>query len=170
PNNEDVGEYWVNITINDTIATDFTNFTLTVQGINDAPNIITEDITIATEDEFYELDYDAEDVDNTASELNWGIITNASWLAFDPINAIINGTPTNEDVGEYWVNISVSDTEYIDHSNFTLTVVNVNDPPRIITVDNITAIEDELYEIKYEAEDVDNAPYELNWDFATNAK
>ena len=49
---------------------------------------------------------------------------NSSWLGFDQVTAKLSGTPKNDEVGESWVNISVSDTEYINYSNFTLKVLN----------------------------------------------
>ncbi len=169
PTNDNVGEYWVNITINDTMDIDFTNFTLTVLNINDPPVIITNDTEIVYEDEHYEIYYNAFDIDTPENNLIWTMDTNAGWLNFEPTTAVLNGTPENDDVGEYWVKISVSDSEYMDYSNFTLKVINVNDPPRIVTVDNITATEDELYETDYDAEDVDNTPNELSWAITSNA-
>jgi len=170
PEDDDVGEYWVNITINDTMEIDFTNFTLIVINVNDPPIIITDDIEITYEDEYYEVDYDAFDIDTPENSLIWTMDTNASWLRFESTTAVINGTPSNDDVGEYWVKISVSDSEYMDYSNFTLEVINVNDPPRIITKDNITAFEDEVYEMDYEVKDVDNTPNELSWIISSNAE
>ena len=47
----------------------------------------------------------------------------------------LSGTPSNADVGSYWVNVSVSDGNGgVDWHNFTLTVSNVNDAPVIATV------------------------------------
>ena len=114
----EVGEYWVNITIDDTMNIDYTNFTLTVINVNDAPVIITNDIETANEDEYYEVDYEAIDVDTPQKDLIWTMIGNASWLEFEPTTAVLSGTPKNDDVGECWVNISVEDHEYIDYSNF----------------------------------------------------
>ncbi len=170
PTNDDVGEYWINISINDMIDSDFTNFTLTVININDAPAIITNDIEMINEDEYYEISYEATDVDIPEDDLIWTMNTNATWLDFEPTTALLFGTPTNDDVGQYWVNISVNDNVYIDYSNFTLKVVNVNDPPKIITNDVNTATEEVYYEVDYEAEDVDHASIELTWTIATNAK
>jgi len=170
PTNDDIGKYWVNISINDTIDSDFTNFTLTVVNVNDAPVIITDDLKVIKEDEYYEKYYMAIDVDSPQESLFWNMQTNASWLDFEYITTKLSGIPENDDVGEYWINISVTDTEFEDFSNFTLKVINVNNPPRIITKDNITAFEDDFYEVIYQAEDVDNTQNELFWDINTNAK
>ena len=170
PMNEDVGEYWVSISVTDGEFTDNRNFTLTVTNINDPPKIITNNTEITTEDEYYEVDYEAIDIDTLENNLIWKIISNATWLKINPSTGLLYGTPINENVGKYWVNITVTDNEYLDYTNFTLTVININDPPRIITKDVTTAFEDEYYELYYEAEDVDNTLSELFWDINTNAK
>lgn len=170
PTNDDVGEYWVNLTINDTIDEVSTNFTLTVLNVNDGPQITTVDVTSATEDELYEVTYNAIDIDNTFGELNWILVSNATWLALNASSAILSGTPGNDDVGEYWVNISVNDGEYSDYSNFSLTVIGVNDAPVIITTDVTSVLEDAKYKVDYEALDIDNLEAELNWSIETNAK
>jgi uncharacterized membrane protein len=170
PTNDDVGEYWINISVNDTMNTNNTNFTLLVINVNDKPIIIINDNMIAYEDDLYVVDYNAIDVDNPQDDLIWKMNTNARWLRFETTMALLNGTPLNDDVGEYWVNISVNDSEYLDYSNFTLKVLNVNDPPKIITENNFTAFENEYYEVIYKAKDVDNTQSELVWDINTNAQ
>ena len=169
PTNNDVGKYWVNVSINDTMDMDFTNYTLNVVGINDPPTIITIDNETAIEDQLYEIKYEAIDIDTILDNLIWGYKTNASWLKFDISNTILNGTPLNDDVGEYWVNISVADNEFLDFTNFSLIVVNVNDPPLILTPDITIAKEDEFYQVNYTVEDVDNIFEELEMTFTTDA-
>ncbi len=91
---------------------------------NIPPNIITEDILTGIEDVYYEVDYEYEDIDviNVGQLVTWKFSSNASWLAFSSTTAILNGTPSNDDVGEYWVNITINDTINIDFTNFTLIV------------------------------------------------
>ena len=57
---------------------------------------------------YYEIDYKYSDIDveNIGQSIIWTCSTNATWLDFDPSAAILNGTPLNDDVGKYWVNIS----------------------------------------------------------------
>ena len=170
PTNDDVGKHWVNISIDDTIDSAFTNFTLTIINVNDAPVIITNETNKINEDKFYEVNYDAIDIDTPQNNLNWCLSTNASWLKFDQESVILYGLPENNDVGEFWINISVSDGEYIDFSNFTLNVINVNDPPKIITKEIAVAYEDSHYIMNFEAEDIDNVQHDLSWTINTNAK
>jgi hypothetical protein len=170
PTNDDVGEYWVNISIDDSIDSDFTNFTLTVLNVNDAPEIITDSIETINEDEFYEIHYKAIDVDTSQDNLNWFVSTNATWLNFDQKSNILSGLPENDDVGNFWVNISVSDGEYFVFSNFTLEVLNVNDPPWIITKEIDVAYEDKYYEMVFRAGDIDNLQNDLIWTIITDAQ
>ena len=65
---------------------------------------------------YYKVKYDYEDIDlaNVDQIGTWSFLTNAEWLTFDLTTAILNGTPSNDNVGEYWVNISINDTIDID--------------------------------------------------------
>jgi hypothetical protein len=64
----------------------------------------------------------------------------------------------------------VNDTEGgSDFTNFTLTVLNVNDLPIIITQDILTAETDELYEVDYNATDIDSKGLKQIWSLSTNA-
>lgn len=169
PDNDDVGIYWVNISINDTFDIDYTNFTITVLNVNDAPVITTSDVNIATEDELYEVDYEATDIDSPQSPLIWDMETNASWLGFELLTGLLYGTPLNDDVGEYWVEITVNDTIDFDDTNFILTVLNVNDRPEITTIDVHTTMMDTLYEVDYNATDIDSPLAQQSWTLTTNA-
>jgi outer membrane protein assembly factor BamB len=171
PTNDDVGSYWVNISINDTIDMDFTNFTLTVENVNDNPLIETTDVEVTYEDELYEVDYNASDIDSLITNQVWSLEANAtSWLDIDTATGIISGIPTNDDVGEYWVNVSVDDGDTgLAFTNFTLIVLNVNDRPEIITDDELTANVNILYVVDYNATDIDSPLSQLTWSLNTNA-
>ncbi len=171
PINDDVGRYWLNISITDELGGfNYTNFTLTVININDAPELVTIDNTTAYEDEIYNVQYEVIDVDPGLTNLTWSFDTSAGWLRFNTTNAILNGTPTNEDVGKFWVNISVEDSVALDHTNFTISVINTNDPPTIITEDLTVTNSLEFYAVHYEAADIDPSPQHLTWYLATSAE
>ncbi len=171
PTNNDVGSYWINISINDTMELDWTNFTLTVLDVNDNPIIVTIDVEITYEDELYEVDYNATDVDSLVSYQIWSLDTNAtSWLDIESITGIISGTPNNDEVGEYWVNVSVDDGDSgFAFTNYTLIVLNVNDRPEITTVDVTTTNSNILYTVDYNATDIDSPLSQLSWSLTTNA-
>jgi parallel beta-helix repeat protein len=132
PTNADVGTYWVNISVSNALAQDSQNFTLTVLNVNDAPEIVTEDVTSANETQLYSVDYNAIDIDPTNDTLNWNLHTNATFFGIDSETGILSGTPSYTDAGDYWVNVSVSDNNNgWDHSNFSLNIRHVNIPPTI---------------------------------------
>ena len=171
PENNDVGSYWVNASVMDINGgSDWVNFTLTVTNTNDPPQIITEDITSVHEKENYSVRYDALDIDPTDDVLTWSFSSSGSWLSFNEANLFLNGTPENDDVGTYWVNLTVDDgNDGKTWTNFTLTVLNVNDPPLITNEDVGIASEDSEYSVVYTVYDPDPTNDVLTWDFSTDA-
>jgi hypothetical protein len=165
PTNADVGSYWVKVTVDDYHGgTVSHNFTLTVLNTNDAPSITTTDIETAVEDDLYSVQYNASDIDPTADIFTWTLVTDAEWLSIGASSGILSGTPDNDDVGTYIVNISVDDGQGgITRRNFTLTVTNVNDDPVITTTDVTTATADELYSVDYNATDIDPTNDVFTW-------
>jgi DNA-binding MarR family transcriptional regulator len=93
------------------------------------PMIITEDITSIFQDEFYSVDYDAWNIyDHT--DIQWFLKTSLTSLTINKDTGVLSGTPTNDDVGFHYVNVSVSGpNNRMDYHNFTLEVINVNDNP-----------------------------------------
>jgi parallel beta-helix repeat protein len=170
PKNNDVGKYWVRINASDKYGGfDEHFFILSVVNTNDPPVIITEDKTSVFEDEYYEIQYKAIDIDLN-DNLTWTFETNASWLMWDLLNHTLNGTPTNDDVGFYSIKLNVSD-EYggFDEHFFILEVINMNDFPKILTEDILIAYEDELYKVNYTAVEVDIGDKSY-WSYSSNAK
>jgi parallel beta-helix repeat protein len=98
----------------------------------------------------------------------WYFSTNATWLTF-LLNGSLSGTPENADVGTYWVNISTQQKYYSHFKNFTIEVLNVNDPPIILTKDVDICYEDQLYYVDYNATDIDPGEDNLTWELETSA-
>ncbi|MFW3146380.1 MAG: putative Ig domain-containing protein [Thermoplasmatota archaeon] len=170
PSDEDVGEHWVNVSVDDgNGGWDWSNFTLTVNNVNDDPGILIPVNTIAMEDLPFELLMDARDPD-PVSVLYWTMTTDSSWLSINESSGLITGTATNDDVGVSRVNISVTD-EYggSDSIEFNITVLNANDPPVITTSDKYNATEGALYSNRYSASDIDPTNDTLTWHLDTNA-
>ena len=157
PLNKDVGKYYVNVSVDDENGGwAYSNFTLMVVNINDAPVITSKDNGTAYQDIPYSVQYTAQDVD-IGDVLTWNLETNAgNWLHINSITGLLSGTPTNDDVGTYWVKVTVKDIALAyDFSNFTLTVVNVNDPPKITSIPVITATIHVEYKYQVTAVDID---------------
>jgi len=166
PLNDDIGVFIVKITARDLYGfTETIDFSITV--LNTPPEIMNESINTTLEDELYLIDYDS--TDDPSGMTRWTLATNAAWLEIDPYYGILSGDPGNDDVGKYNVNITVNDGNGgKDWQRFTLEVMDVNDAPIIIGNDQMIAIEEELYQVDYDAADIDDPPI-FNWSLITDA-
>lgn len=157
PLSTDIGTYWVNVSTRvGGITIDYTNFTLEVIPLgNLQPSIKRTVNTSAFEDIYYQVDFTASDP-NPLDTLTWNIASNASWLYLNQTKGGISGTPVNSNVGEYWVNATVSDNHGAsDTFNFTLTVKNTNDDPIIESSPRLYATEEVPYSYDINASDDD---------------
>lgn len=165
PTNDNVGWCWVNVSAADgNGGIGFTNFTLSVINTNDVPFITTNDIKIINEDEYYEVTYNATDID-IGDKLKWTFNTNANWLNWGPVNHTLYGKPVNENIGEFWIKINISDGNGgYDENHFNLMVKNVNDAPTIKDAPSeleLDAYEDFILDLAPYIEDIDNDFSEL---------
>jgi hypothetical protein len=126
------------------------NITVTVNPVNDNPNLNYISEQALTEDEpfFQTISATDVDIDTDADELtfttnvtdgigtddlpNFSITTNTT----NPgTSADISFTPTNDDVGTIWVKITVKDkAQTSDSLNLKLVVTNLNDQPEFISI------------------------------------
>ncbi len=172
PTNDDVGIQEVTVRFNDgNGGMDSSTFNLEVLDINDPPEISTENVIEALEDQYFQVDYDHIDIDG--EDVTWTLVTDADWLSLDPISGILNGTPSNDDVGSYDVNIKAEDPRGLFNSTeFQLTVLNVNDIPVWVDVpENISVNEASIYLFDLNATDVDmgdKITYSISSDPAVN--
>ncbi|MGA1821190.1 MAG: putative Ig domain-containing protein [Thermoplasmatota archaeon] len=156
PLNGHVKKYNMNITVDDgNGGRDYSEFQLEVVDVNDYPVITGEDIISIDQDEDYFITYDAVDIDDET--LIWNYHSNASWLAWSPYLKRLSGKPGNDDVGVYFVNITVSDQRGgSDTRNFTVTVNNINDPIEWTAFPkNVTVNEGDHYHFDVNATDID---------------
>ncbi len=164
PGNEDVGEWIVGIIVTDSYFLQSSVYlTLNVLNVNDPPTITTEDRTSSLEDVEYRIDYEATDPD-VGDVLTWSLETDAGWLDIDEGTGVLSGTPTNDDLGSYFVNVTVSDGEGGSASHeFKLEVIEVNDPPEIVTdlPPMIEVLEDETFLLTLTGEDEEGD--DLTW-------
>ena len=85
------------------------------------PVIVTSNNGYAAVGIRYEVPYKATDPDTPLNQLRWSMLTDADFLDFNSTQ-VLQGTPSESDLGSYWVNITVSDGTSIDWNNFTLVV------------------------------------------------
>ncbi|UCG70886.1 MAG: winged helix-turn-helix transcriptional regulator [Thermoplasmata archaeon] len=101
-----------------------TNNTLLIWGKNFSPILDPIGDLTATEDEVNTYLISASDDDQVIFS------DDTPLFDIDPESGQISFTPTNDDVGEYMVNISVSDGKGgVDSEMLTVIVINVDDPP-----------------------------------------
>jgi len=129
------------------------------------PSITNSDITFAEVSELYQVDYDA--IDPNGDDLAWSLSTDAQFLFFNPTLGLLSGTPEASDIGDWIVNVTVSDIfSTIDYHNFTLSVKpSINQAPRILNIPSIVAVEGEQYRIDYDYSDPDGDV--IIWSFSS---
>jgi outer membrane protein assembly factor BamB len=157
PANEHVGVYWVLINLSDNKGGYAqSNFTLTVNNANDPPSILGNDLKEVYEDAEYVNDYDVIDADIGDDVFTWSLESDCGFLGIDN-EGNLTGSPTNDDVGAWWVNVSVVDGfSGMDFRNFTLTVFNVNDWPYWVNVpEDVTIGIIDTYSFDVNASDID---------------
>ncbi len=157
PTSDQLGDANITIIVNDgNDGWDWTSFILKIGDVNDPPMIITDDELIAYEDDYYCRSYNAYDID-IEDTFAWSLNTNASWMSLDQDLITLYGFPSNDDVGFTYVNISVVDNRGgSDFHNFTLEVINVNDPPIWEdTIEMLSVIEGEIITHQFQAIDPD---------------
>ena len=99
----------------------------------------------------------------TASDIDVGDILSISgtypdWLTLVDSadgSAGLSGTPTNDDVGDHSIVLTVNDGTETVNQEFTITVENTNDAPVFTSVPDTSAVEDTEYSYSITAEDVD---------------
>jgi hypothetical protein len=170
PGQVDVGKYKINITIDDGNGElNWTNFELEVKDIDYAPEIQGIPKNTTKEDEFYYANFSAVDKDNDV-DFVWGLQTGLEFLSVDSSSGELSGIPTNDDVGVHNVNVTVKDPGgLIGWLNYTLEVINVNDPPKITAHNVILTYTSSACYIDYNATDVDSPISNQTWSLDTNA-
>lgn len=156
PLNTNIGDFALKVAATDTgNLTAFSTFMLTVQNVNDPPELavpLPDQTTL--EDNLYQFqvplntftDPEPNDVLSYSATLENGSAL-PSWLAFDAQLHTFSGTPTNADVDSVNVTVTATDLSTLRASDtYVLTVLNVNDAPTLDhpIVDQIAA-EDTLF-------------------------
>ncbi len=160
PTNAQVGEHPLTLQVSDGINNTTQVFTLTVVNSNDGPIFTSSPVFLAQEDTVYSYTVRTLDIDPGAI----GTITAStlpSWITFtDNLDStgLLNGIPSNDDVGQHAVVLRVSDGILTDTQSFTITVQNTNDLPVFDSSAVITATEDQAYQYNFNASDVDGDP------------
>ncbi len=124
--------------------------TITVNNV--APAIEPVPAQTILEDSFFTLKINATDV--PADTLTFS--DNTTLFDIDPVTGMIEFTPTNDDVGNHSVNVTVIDDDGgVNYTVLNITVLNTNDAPTIELIGQQSAIEDVEFILQNDANDVD---------------
>jgi VCBS repeat-containing protein len=145
----------VTLVVSDNDKTASQAFTITVEGVNDAP-VITEGETASlttAEDTTAELTLNATDADG--NDLTWSIAGQPGKGSASVENGVVTYTPdTDYNGGDLFV-VQVSDAELSDSILVTVNVTAVNDAPVITSAAKTAAVEGEEYSYQVTTNDVD---------------
>jgi hypothetical protein len=156
PENRDVGKhlFWVNVT-DDEGASDRLNLSLTVQNVNDPPVLqLIPDVSVPERTPFtLKVNASDPDLDIGQDKLRF---SSSSDLFNITAAGVISFTPQGKDVGEHAANVTVTDSGGLsDSRSFTITVSDVNDPPKIERPADMTVPERQMVSFRVNASDPD---------------
>ncbi len=181
PSQDEVGNYEICIELTDGDGkTVYKEFTLRARAVDDPPEIdpfMEGDMMALHKGEFYSLSITAFDPDDDPEDLDWDwtVTPDADFMHFEKDgNHTFWFTATAENFGDYYVEISVEDSETTVVSEFAFRIYNKNDPPKIVTPlpgeENDTFYSGIYYEQPFTAEDPDLVVDDsLTWYLDTNA-
>lgn len=149
----------VTVEVTDAQLTDTQTFTIEVAAVNDAPEITSTPVTVATEEVEYTYTVVADDIDGDT--LEFSLTASPEGMVINSTSGTITWTPANN-VDEGVVTVEVTDGQETDTQSFTITVSGVNDAP-VITEETaaITTNEDTQGSITLNATDIDGDT--INW-------
>jgi parallel beta-helix repeat protein len=136
---------------------------------NRAPVIISEPIITAKEDQLYSYQVEASDPDG--DNLNYSLISKPEGMSINTDtekNGLITWMPTNNQVGIHQVIVEISDGKYKVQQIFEIEVINVNNPPQILSYFplnlNIEINEGDSVKFEIQGTDVDlNTTLDYRW-------
>ncbi|WP_225181538.1 putative Ig domain-containing protein [Pectobacterium aroidearum] len=142
PGNSDVGTLSIKVTANDGSASVSTTFNLTITNVNDAPVVATP-IPAQSVAQNGSLSFTVPAGTFTDPDVGDTLTLSATladgsplpgWITFNSATGTFSGTPGNADVGSLSIRVTATDGSNASvHTDFSLTVTNVNDAPVVAT-------------------------------------
>ena len=152
PQDADTGTFVVTVTASDGSDSVSTSFSLTVDNVNDAPEVVAiADVSTAEDSAFtYSVAGNFSDADGDNLTLSATLADDnplPSWLSFNATTGTFTGTPLNANVGTISVKVTASDGTSSTSDIFELEVTNTNDAPVAVgaAIGPKTATEDETF-------------------------
>lgn len=156
PLNSDVGDNQVILSISDGFEEVILNFMVTVENVNDPPTVSSVPLTEARPGVAYSYTVIAEDIDGDS--LSYSALVLPAWLSFNGDTHTLSATPGEQDVGDSYVNIRISDGAlYTDHI-FVIAVSNANHAPFFTSEPPTTVVVGDSYYYAFSAQDMDGDP------------
>ena len=158
PVEEQVGKHNVKVTVTDTTgAYETSSFIITVANVNDPPALEFLPPQFVTQGRQFQLKMAAQDPDLKSDPTEKLAFSDDSPLfTINSDSGLISFTPTNDQIGMWMANITVTDKGGLSNTTLlTITVINANDPPSIETLPAQTATEDAPFSIQVNASDPD---------------
>lgn len=152
PSVGDVGLVSISLTANDNAEPNPGNsgqiFTLEIIESEHAPEFTSEPLETINEDEYYQYNISASDLD-MGDVLTISSEILPSWLSLTDLGggeALLYGTPQNQDVGSVSITLVATDLAGMqDLQTFTIEVINTNDAPIIVSSPVLSVLAGELY-------------------------
>ena len=129
----------ITISVTDGEYTDSGELSVTVYEVNDPPVIAAVSTQFVDEDN--SLDVFLSAIDSDSDYLTYAVIENGG-MNISLSSNILSITPPGNYFGQTNISVSVSDGEYTDSTDFTLTVNAINDPPILSALTNVSIPED----------------------------
>ena len=141
--------------------------TVTVSPVPDAPVIVSDPDTVATEDVDYTLDVNATDADGDV--LTYSLLIGPSGMIINGQTGVIQWTPLQAHLGDTTVSVGVSDGALADTLTYVLTVNDAGDAP-VASVPDTSFVEDGTLVLNLNdfISDVDTPLESLTWALAGN--
>jgi hypothetical protein len=167
PGNDHVGDNSVILMVNDGTEDVLQDFVIEVENVNDPPTVTSVPVTEARPGVAYSYTITAIDIDGDA--LSYTALVLPGWLVFNATTHTLAATPGEQDIGDQFVTIRISDGSlYTDHT-FIITVDAGNHAPTF-TSDPATTVEvGQAYVYTVTAQDIDGdeltftAPHLPDW-------
>ena len=140
--------------VSDGVYSDSTNFTLTVNPVNDAPTIAAITDTTFNEDDSLSIVLSSTDFDEDAVTYSAFADTNAFQVSIT--DSLLTITANANWNGSSFITAIVSDGEYSDSTNFTLTINPVNDAPIMTAISDKSYSEDDSLGFVLTSTDIDS--------------
>ena len=141
---------------------------------NTPPEIVSEPVTTATEDQEYTYQVEASDPD-AEEVLTYSLLEAPSFLSINPQTGLISGTATTDaQAGDYTVTVQVADlNQATDVQTYTLSVTAVNDAPVVSDIPDQTVQEGQTFatiNLDEYVSDEESTPEEMAWSYSGNSQ